>query len=172
MFTTRRLHPRRVPSWEVITSQSVEAAVSPLDFDDAPHRKHSLSTMSAGHTASHLNEAVSDDEHTRTYAFDLPAMHGMPTTDDARRAVRTARERMIAELSRRRSTSPGSRSSSVESGAPLVQLSHERWSFAIMRRESSYRIQVAYFAKINGLAHPEVDQVDPPFLEVIDSRSW
>ncbi|EJD35720.1 hypothetical protein AURDEDRAFT_117323 [Auricularia subglabra TFB-10046 SS5] len=68
------LHPRRSPSWEVVTSQSVRASQSPFETSE--------------HTAP---------EHTRAYTFDLPAGPRVATAD-VRRAVQRARELFVLEL--------------------------------------------------------------------------
>lgn len=69
------LHPRRSPSWEIVTSQSVQAPQSPFE-------------VASAHNAP---------EHTRTYTFDLPAGPAAAPAD-VRRAVQRARELFVLEL--------------------------------------------------------------------------
>lgn len=141
MFTPR-LAPRRQPSWEVVTSQAVLPHSSPFEEE------------------FEVEVEIADPQVlTRSYIFELPKQHSMPSTEDARRAVRRARERFLQELAVRH-----------EYCAPLA----EGWKLTILRRLHHYRIEVDYVARLGqGTDGARLQREGlPPYLEVIDSRTW
>ncbi|KZV86051.1 hypothetical protein EXIGLDRAFT_725235 [Exidia glandulosa HHB12029] len=146
MMFSPRLAPRRSPSWEVVTSQSVQPTESPFD---EPEEDNFPFAAPPAKPEAHKHEL------TRSYVFELPKQHSMPSTEEARRAVRRARERFLQEL---------------QSSGQALRV--EGWKMTILRKQDHYRIDVHYVARPGMASENAKDAAEPPYLEVIDSRTW